>query len=99
MPTRAAWMVTIVSALSTNEVRTFRDDDFRAAVRLLEAFDMNLEFALSYIKLVRTSSVNKEQLLAMAAVADRLECDCEAMVQLLIVTDSFRDVLGLKSSA
>lgn len=46
-----------------NEVRKFTDDDFRAAVVLLE----------------------------------RMEFDVDATVQLIIVTDAFRGLLGAKS--
>lgn len=79
----------------TDEVRKFTDDDFRAAVRLLESSGNDLDRAQWAIRCASTYS--KESIAAVDVLA-RLNGEASFAVQLLIVTDSFRDVLGLPSS-
>lgn len=70
--------------MSSGQVRKFTDDDFRRAVKLLEVMGGDLDAALSTLAAARS-------------VLESLDYDFTAAKQLVIVTDSFRDVLGLKA--
>lgn len=83
----------------TNEVRKFQDDDFRAAVKLLEVAEGNPTTAIRLLERVRGLRPEELQVVVVARdVLDRLDDDIEAAKQLVIVTDSFREVLGIKPS-
>ena len=73
----------------TEQVHKFNDEDFRCAVRLLEATGDNLDLAVQTVtssKLVDSANL----------LLQRLEWDAEAAKQLLILTKSFREILGVK---
>lgn len=78
----------------TDEVRKFTDDDVRAAVKLLEATDFDVDLAVAYV----APSASPDQALAAGHVLHLMGLDYAAAKQLLIVTHSFREILGLQSS-
>ena len=77
----------------TNEVRKFTDDDFRAAVAVLNCCSFDLDHAIRCLEICSTSH---SALNGMLGLCENLENDYEAAKQLLIVTDSFRALLGMK---
>lgn len=73
-----------------DEVRKFTDDDIRFAVAFLEMHEFNLDRAIQIVE------ANDP---AAACLLDTMSNDTAATVQLLIVTDSFRNILGLTSNS
>jgi hypothetical protein len=72
-----------------DDARKFSEADFRCAVRLLDAAGDNLDLAVRVV--TGSNLVDSANLLLQ-----RLEWDAEAARQLLILTKSFREILGVK---
>jgi len=78
----------------TDEVRKFTDDDIRAAVKLLETTGFDIDLAIACLR----PELSADQHEAAEQVLRYVDFDYPAARQLLIVTNSFREVLSLKSS-